>query len=155
VPRLMFVAMKNIEIKPSPLWLQCALVAMGSKAINNVVDVTNYVMLLTAQPTHAYDYDKIRGHKIGARMAIDGETATLLNGKEYELAADDIVIADSEGAIGLAGIMGGGNSEVSLDTKSIILEVGTFDMYTVRKTSMRYGLFTDALTRFNKGQSPI
>src|SRR5690606_30342369 len=96
VPRLMAVAMKNVEIGPSPLWLQCALVAMGSKAINNIVDVTNYVMLLTAQPTHAYDYDKIRGAKLGARMAQAGEKVELLNGKAYELTEDDIVIADNE-----------------------------------------------------------
>lgn len=155
VPRLMFAAMKNVDIKPSPLWLQTALVAMGSKPINNIVDVTNYVMLLTAQPTHAYDYDKLRGHKIGARMAKNGEKLTLLNGKTYELSEDDIVIADGEGEIGLGGIMGGGNSEVSADTKNIVLEVATFDMYAVRKSSMRHGIFTDALTRFNKGQSPL
>jgi phenylalanyl-tRNA synthetase beta chain len=155
VPRAMFVALKDVAIKPSPLWLQAALVAMGSKPINNIVDVTNYIMLLTAQPTHAYDYDKIRGKTIGARMARDGERVTLLNGKTYDLMADDIVIADAEGPIGLGGIMGGGNSEVSPDTKNIILEVATFDMYAVRKSSMRHGVFTDALTRFNKGQSSL
>lgn len=155
VPRLMFAAMKNIEIKPSPLWLQCALVAMGSKAINNIVDVTNYVMLLTAQPTHAYDYDTLRGQKIGARMAKKGETVELLNGKTYQLSEDDIVIADKEGPIALGGIMGGAGSEVSPSTKNIVLEVANFDMYTARKSSMRHGVFTDALTRFNKGQSPL
>lgn len=155
VPRAMFVVMDNVEIKPSPLWLQCVLVAMGSKPINNVVDVTNYVMLMTAQPTHAYDYDKLRGAKIGARMAHDGETIKLLNGKTYELTADDIVIADAEGPVGLGGIMGGGESEVSAETTRIVLEVATFDMYTVRKSSMRHGVFTDALARFNKGQSPL
>ncbi|MGB4762040.1 MAG: phenylalanine--tRNA ligase subunit beta [Candidatus Saccharimonas sp.] len=155
VPRIMFVAMQNIEVKPSPLWLQCALVAMGGKPINNVVDVTNYVMLLTAQPTHAYDYDKIRGTKIGARMAKAGEQVSLLNGKTYELTTDDIVIADGEGPVGLAGIMGGGDSEVDANTKNIVLEVASFDMYAVRKSSMRHGIFTDALTRFNKGQSPL
>lgn len=155
VPRFMATAIKGIEVKPSPLWLQCALVALGSKPINNIVDVTNYVMLLTAQPTHAYDYDKVRGHELTARMAKDGEKAELLNGKTYELTENDIVIADSEGAIGLAGIMGGGNSEVSSETKNIVLEVGNFDMYNLRKSSMRHGVFTDALTRFNKGQSAL
>lgn len=155
VPRFMAVAMKDVAVKPSPLWLQCELVRLGSKAINNIVDITNYIMLLTAQPTHAYDYDKLRGQKLGARMARPGETALLLNGKTYELAEDDIVIADAEGVVGLAGIMGGGNSEVSAETKNIVLEVATFDMYAVRKTSMRHGVFTDALTRFNKGQSPL
>lgn len=155
VPRFMVVAMKNVAVKPSPLWLQIELARLGSKAINNIVDVTNYVMLLTAQPTHAYDYDKLRGHRLGARMASDGEKITLLNHKTYELSADDIVITDGEGAVGLAGIMGGGESEVSSDTKNIVLEVANFDMYAVRKSSMRHGIFTDALTRFNKGQSPL
>ncbi len=155
VPRFTTVVMKDVEIKRSPLWLQCALVAMGSKPINNVVDVTNYAMLLTAQPTHAYDYNKLRGHKLGARMARAGETVRLLNDKTYELTTDDIVIADGEGAVGLAGIMGGGDSEVSDMTTTVALEVATFDMYTLRKSSMRHGVFTDALARFNKGQSPL
>ncbi len=154
-PRFMAVAIKNVTVGPSPLWLQCALVAMGSKPINNLVDVTNYVMLLTAQPTHAYDYDKLRGGTLGVRMARAGEKITLLNHKGYELTEDDIVIADGEGPVGLAGIMGGGDSEVDENTKNIVLEVATFDMYAVRKTAMRYGVFTDALTRFNKGQSPL
>ena len=154
-PRFMAVAMKNVDVKPSPLWLQCELVRLGSKPINNVVDVTNYIMLMTAQPVHAYDYDKIRGHKIGARMAKNGEKVHLLNDKIYELDETDIVIADEGGAVGLAGVMGGGDSEVSMETKNIVLEVATFDMYAIRKTSMKYGLFTDAVTRFNKGQSPL
>ncbi len=152
-PRFMAVAMKDVEIKPSPLWLQIELVRMGSKAINNIVDITNYMMLLTAQPSHAYDYDKLRGATLGARMAQKGEMTTLLNGKSYELAEDDVVIADGEGVIGLAGIMGGGNSEVSSETKNIVIEVANFDMYALRKSSMRHGIFTDALTRFSKGQS--
>lgn len=155
VPRFMAVVMKDVTVKPSPLWLQVELMRLGSKAINNIVDVTNYVMLLTAQPVHAYDYDKLRGHKLGARMAKKGEKVALLNHKTYELSEDDIVIADGEGVVGLAGIMGGGESEVSADTKSIVLEVANFDMYAVRKSSMQHGLFTDALVRFNKGQSPL
>lgn len=155
VPRFMSVAIKDVDVKPSPFWLQCALVAMGSKPINNIVDATNYIMLLTAQPTHAYDYDKLRGNKLGARMAKAGEKVTLLNDKTYELTEEDIVIADGEGPVGLAGIMGGGESEVSNDTKNIVLEVANFDMYTLRRSSMRHGLFTDALTRFNKGQSSL
>ncbi|MEO8691470.1 MAG: phenylalanine--tRNA ligase subunit beta, partial [Candidatus Saccharimonas sp.] len=155
VSRLIFTAVKNVEVQPSPLWLRCALVAMGAKSINNIVDVTNYIMLVTAQPVHAYDYDKLRGHKIGARMAKYGEKVALLNGKTYELTSDDIVIADGEGPVGLGGIMGGNDSEVDEDTKNIVCEVATFNMYTARKSSMRHGLFTDALTRFNKGQSPL
>ena len=155
VPRFMAVAIRNVTVQPSPLWLQCQLVAMGGKPINNIVDATNYMMLLTAQPTHAYDYDKLRGHKLEARMARDGEKVSLLNGKEYELTSDDIVIADGEGVIGLAGIMGGTDTEVSSDTKNIVLECANFDMYALRRTAMRHGIFTDALTRFNKGQSPL
>ena len=155
VPRFMAVAIKDVEVKPSPLWLQCQLVAMGGKPINNIVDATNYIMLMTAQPTHAYDYDNLRGHKLEARMARDGEKVSLLNGKEYELTSDDIVIADGEGVIGLAGIMGGADTEVSSDTKNIVLECANFDMYALRRTAMRHGIFTDALTRFNKGQSPL
>ena len=155
VPVFSAVAIKNIEVQPSPLWLQCQLVAMGGKPINNIVDATNYMMLMTAQPTHAYDYDKLRGSKLGARLARDGEKVSLLNGKEYELTTDDIVIADGEGVIGLAGIMGGADTEVSNGTKNIILECANFDMYALRRTAMRHGIFTDALTRFNKGQSPL
>ena len=155
VPRFMAVAIRDVTVGPSPLWLQCQLVAMGGKPINNIVDATNYIMLMTAQPTHAYDYNKLRGSKIGARMARDGEKVSLLNGKEYELTNDDIVIADGEGVIGLAGIMGGADTEVSSDTKNIVLECANFDMYALRRTAMRHGIFTDALTRFNKGQSPL
>ena len=155
VPRFMAVAIRDVTVGPSPLWLQCQLVVMGGKPINNIVDATNYMMLLTAQPTHAYDYDKLRGHKLEARLARDGEKVSLLNGKEYELTTDDIVIADGEGVIGLAGIMGGADTEVSNGTKNIILECANFDMYALRRTAMRHGIFTDALTRFNKGQSPL
>ena len=155
VPRFMAVAVKNVTVQPSPLWLQCQLVAMGGKPINNIVDATNYIMLMTAQPTHAYDYDKLCGGKLGARMAREGETIALLNGKTCALGTDDIVIADSERAVALGGIMGGSDTEVSSDTKSIVLECANFDMYAVRKTAMRHGVFTDALSRFNKGQSPL
>lgn len=155
VPRFMAVAMKDAVVKPSPFWLQCELVRLGGKPINNIVDITNYVMLMTGQPLHAYDYDKLAGHALGVRMGKQGETLPLLNGKTYEVTPDDIVIVDGEKPIGMGGIMGGGNSEVSDSTKNIVLECATFDMYTIRKTSMRHGLFTDAVTRFNKGQSPL
>ena len=155
VPRFMAVAIRDVTVQPSPLWLQCQLVAIGGKPINNIVDATNYMMLMTAQPTHAYDYDKLRRSTLEARMARDGEKVSLLNGKEYELTTDDIVIADGEGVIGLAGIMGGTDTEVSNDTKNIVLECANFDMYALRRTAMRHGIFTDALTRFNKGQSPL
>ncbi|USN96996.1 MAG: phenylalanine--tRNA ligase subunit beta [Candidatus Nomurabacteria bacterium] len=154
VSRFMAVAIKDVTVKPSPVWLQAELVRLGAKPINNIVDVTNYVMLLTAQPMHAYDYDKV-GSKLGVRMAHDGELIALLNGKNAELNSSDIVITDGEKAIGIGGVMGGSETEVSDDTKNIILECANFDMYTLRRTSMRHGLFTDAVTRFTKGQSPL
>jgi phenylalanyl-tRNA synthetase beta chain len=154
-PRFMAVAIKGVEVKPSPLWLQAELVRLGSKPINNIVDVTNYVMLLTAQPMHAYDYDKVTTGKLGVRLAGEGEKLKLLGGKEITLDSADIVITDGEKPIGLGGVMGGADTEVSDDTQNIILEVATFDMFTIRRTSMRHGLFTEASTRFTKGQSPM
>ena len=155
VPRFMAVAIRGVQVTPSPFWLQCQLVAMGAKPINNIVDATNYVMLMTAQPTHAYDYDTLQGGQLGARMARQGETLALLNGKTIELTPDDIVIADGQGPVALGGIMGGSRTEVSATTTTIVLECATFDMYAVRKMAMRHGVFTDALARFNKGQSPL
>lgn len=154
VPRFMAVAIKDVSVKPSPVWLQAELVRLGSKPINNIVDITNYVMLLTAQPMHAYDYDKVGG-RIGVRLAHDGEQIALLNGKTVELNSADIVITDGEKAIGIGGVMGGSDTEVSSETKNVILECANFDMYTLRRTSMRHGLFTDAVTRFTKGQSSL
>ena len=155
VPRFMAVAIRGVQVAPSPFWLQCQLVAMGAKPINNIVDATNYVMLMTAQPTHAYDYDTLQGGQLGARMARRGETLALLSGKTIELTPDDIVVADGQGPVALGGIMGGSRTEVSATTTTIVLECATFDMYAVRKMAMRHGVFTDALARFNKGQSPL
>ena len=155
VPRFMTLVIKGVEVRPSPFWLQVELVRLGAKPINNIVDATNYAMLLTAQPTHAYDYDKLGGHKLGVRLAKGGEKVTLLNDKTYELSSDDIVIVDDKGVVGLGGVMGASASEVSSTTKNIVLEVASFDMYAIRKTSMRHGLFTDAVTRFSKGQSHL
>lgn len=153
-PRFMAVCMDKVKVGESPMWLKTALVAMGGKPINNVVDITNYMMFLTGQPTHAYDYDKLQGSTLGVRYAKDGEKVSLLNGKSYQLQTDDIVIVDGDGPVGLAGVMGGSDSEVSASTSRVVIECATFDMYTIRRMSMRYGLFTDAVTRFNKGQSP-
>jgi len=155
VPRFMAVALKDVTVKPSPLWLQAELCRVGAKPISNVVDVTNYMMLLTGQPLHAYDYDKVASGKLGARFAKPGEKLALLSGKTIELHEADMVITDGTKPIGLAGVMGGQETEVSAETKNIILECATFDMYAIRRTSMRHGLFTDAVTRFNKGQSPL
>lgn len=159
VPRFMAVAMRNTSVRPSPLWLQALLTRVGIKPVNNIVDVTNYVMHLTGQPLHAFDYDKIKERSatpgIHPRMSNAGEKLQLLGGKEIELTGDEIVIATDRQAVALAGVMGGSNTEVDENTKNIIIECATFDMYSIRRTSMRHGLFTDAVTRFNKGQSPL
>ena len=158
VPRFMAVTLSNVKVGPSPIWLQSFLTRLGAKSINNIVDMTNYMMLLTGQPTHAYDYDKVAKYSgevpaIIARQAVKGDKVKLLNGKEYEFESPAVVIATDKQAIGLGGIMGGSDTEVDDSTTSVIIECATFDMYNIRKTSMKYGLFTDAVTRFTKGQS--
>lgn len=160
VPRLMAVAMAGVTVRPSPVIIQTYLSRVGLRPINNIVDVTNYLMLLTGQPLHAYDYDKIKAVSgeiptLIARTAHEAEKLALLNSKTIELNDSSIVIATDKQAIGVAGVMGGAETEVDVSTKNIILEVANFDMYNIRRTSMRLGLFTDAVTRFNKGQSPL
>lgn len=159
VPRFMAVALELPKNSKSPIWLQVALSKLGFKPINLVVDIANYVMALTAQPLHAYDYDKVAslsGAKptVRARLSTDKEQVTLLGNKTISLEAGSIVISTDKEVIGIAGVMGGKNTEVDESTTKIILEVATFDMYSIRKTSMKTGLFTDAVTRYTKGQSP-
>jgi phenylalanyl-tRNA synthetase beta chain len=161
VPRFMAVALSGITIKPSPLWLQVHLMRVGIRPINNIVDATNYIMVLTGQPLHAYDYDKVRALSGGSAAEITvryphaSEQITLLNGKQITPREEAIMIASGNHLIGVGGVMGGEDTEVSNETKNIILEVATFDMYSIRRTAMAHGLFTDAVTRFNKGQSPL
>ena len=154
-PRYTAVVIDGVTVAPSPLWLQSYLKRVGIRPINNVVDITNYMMMLTAQPLHAFDFDKVsQGDKaeIIVRKPHDGEEMTLLDGKRITPHADAVLICNPDGPIALGGVMGGGNSEVSTETTKIILECATFDMYNIRRTSMAHGLFTDAVTRFNKGQ---
>lgn len=159
-PRFMAVAMSDVDIKPSPLWLQALLTRVGIKPINNIVDMTNHLSYLTGQPLHAYDYDKIKtlsGDEptLLVRKAHHGEKIKLLNGKEIEPAENTIMIATDKVAVGIGGVMGGSETEVDDNTKNIIIECANFDMYAIRRSSMIHGLFTDAVTRFNKGQSPL
>lgn len=157
VPRFQLLTMTNIKVGPSPLWLQATLSRLGAKSINNIVDMTNYLMLTTGQPLHAYDFDKVAkdGHaQFVVRHPKKGEKLPLLDGRTIEPRKEAIVIADQDKAIGLGGVMGGSNSEIDKDTTRIIIEAANFDMYNIRRTSMAHGLFTDAVTRFNKGQSP-
>ena len=159
VPRFMMQAISNIKVGPSPLWLQAFLARIGQKSVNNIVDITNYMMLITGQPLHAFDYDKVAKvgevNALGPRMARSNEKIALLNGKTINLSSNDIVIAAGDTPIALAGVMGGSDTEVDANTKNIIIECATFNMYAVRRTSMRHGLFTDAVTRYTKGQSPL
>ena len=154
-PRFCVVAMSDVEVKPSPIWLQSKLNRVGIRPINNIVDITNFYMLETAQPLHAYDYDKVKTGVLGVRLSKDSETLKLIGGKQLKLEEGAVVITDGEKPIGLGGVMGGADTEVDANTKNIILECGTFDMNATRKTAMKYGLFTDAATRFTKGQSPL
>lgn len=162
VPRLMAVVMNNITVEQSPRDIQSLLTLSGIKPINNIVDITNYISLLTAQPLHAYDYDKLKSLSedkipvLKARLSKPNEFLTLLGSKKIELKDNQsVVIASDNKAVGLGGVMGGMETEVDSNTKNIVIECATFDMYNIRKTSMKYGLFTDAVTRFNKGQSPL
>jgi phenylalanyl-tRNA synthetase beta chain len=154
-PRFLMVGMADAKVKPSPLWLQIYLSRVGIRPINNIVDLTNFYMMETAQPLHAYDYDKLKTGKVGVRLSKDGEELKIIGGKKIKLKAGAVVITDGENPIGLGGVMGGADTEVDENTKNIIIECGTFDMNLTRKTSMTYGLFTDASTRFTKGQSPL
>jgi len=161
VPRFSAVTMANVKIGPSPTWLQVALAKVGQKSINNIVDLTNFYMLVTGQPLHAYDYDKVaalsagNGAEITVRFPRPGEQVALLNGKTIEPRQEAMMIAGGNQLIGVGGVMGGSDTEVSNDTQNIIIEAASFDMYSIRRTSMAHGLFTDAVTRFNKGQSPL
>jgi phenylalanyl-tRNA synthetase beta chain len=162
VPRFVAGTLSNIQIKPSPVWLQLQLARHGVRPINNVVDITNLLMLETGQPMHAYDYDKVRAldgdaktATIAVRLPKNDEKLELLSGKTITPNEKAILIATASTAIGLGGVMGGGDTEVSADTTNIILECASFDMYSIRRTAMANGVFTDAVTRFTKGQSPL
>jgi phenylalanyl-tRNA synthetase beta chain len=162
VPRFCLLVIKDIKVGPSPMWLQTCLSRIGIKSINNIVDITNYYTHLSAQPSHAFDYDKVAAkdpdpvlRQLNVRMSKIGEKITLLGGKTIELKEGAFVVSTKTQPIALGGVMGGADTEVDENTKNIILEVGTWDMNTIRRTSMYYGLFTDAATRYTKGQSPL
>lgn len=150
-PRFLAVTIANVSAAVSPFWLKLALNRVGVRSINHLVDITNYLMLETGQPLHMYDYAKIVQNKLIVREARAGEIFTALDHKEYVLAEGDLVIADSKKILGLAGIMGGLDSEVSEATTSGILEAAVFDKVQILKTARRLGLKTEASTRFSKG----
>lgn len=149
-PRYCGVVVANLTVQPSPNWLKTALERLGVRSINNIVDITNYVMLELGQPLHAFDYDKVENHHIVVRRSKKGEKLITLDGRERNLDQDMLVIADARKPIGLAGIMGGANTEVSKSTKTIVLEAANFDAINNRKTSKILNLRTEASTRFEK-----
>lgn len=142
---------KNVKIGPSPDWLQKRLLKFGINPINNIVDITNYIMLDLGQPLHAFDADKIKGNKIVVRKAKPEETITTLDREVRQLTKDILVIADQTDPIAIAGIMGSSNSEISGETKNVVLEAAIFDRKSIRKTAKNLGLTTEASYRFERG----
>jgi phenylalanyl-tRNA synthetase beta chain len=153
-PRFSALVFENITVAPSPLWLQFRLSALGLNPINNIVDLTNYVMSELAQPMHAYDRRLLRGGTLTARLAGEGERSMALNHQEYALTPANLVIADAGGPVGIAGVIGGLDSAISEATASIVLEAANFNASSVRKTSSALKIRTDASMRFEKAQDP-
>jgi len=147
-------AFEDVRVGPSPLWLKARLMACGQRPISNVVDVTNYVMLLTGQPLHAFDADRVAGGKLVVRRGREGERLRTLDGADRELDPDTVVICDEQGPSSLAGIMGGERSEVGEHTTRVLLEAATWVGSNIQRTSTRLGLRSEASARFEKGLSP-
>ena len=154
-PRYTARMVKNVKIGPSPKWLRQRLHACGVRPINNIVDITNYVMLEYGQPMHAFDYRYVDSGKIIVRRAAEGETLTTLDGNEHTLTNKMLVIADQDKAIGLAGIMGGLNSEILDTTTTVVFESANFNGTCIRQTANAVGMRTDASTKFEKGLNPL
>jgi len=161
-PRYMCISMDNIEVKESPVWLKSLLIKSSMRPINNIVDITNYLSLITAQPLHAFDYDKVVSKDpnakdrayITVRLAKDSESIHTLDGNTVKLTNNNLVIADSTNPIAIAGVIGGYDTQVDSGTKRVIIESANFNKFSIRKTSMELGIFTDSVTRYTKGQSP-
>ena len=154
-PRYSALVFENVTVAPSPLWLQYRLEAIGLNTINNIVDVTNYVMAELAQPMHAFDFEKLHGGTIFVRSARAGEEIVALNDQSYNLSPANLVIADAQGPIAIAGVIGGLHSAIGPETKRIVLEGACFQAASVRKTSVALKLRTDASMRFEKSQDPL
>lgn len=153
-PRYTAAVVRGVSVGPSPEWLATRLRAVGVRPINNVVDATNYVLYELGQPLHAFDLSRLAGSEIRVRRARPGERITTIDGVERTLAGDELVIADAREPVALAGVMGGENSEVTADTKDVLIECALFDPKTVRRTARRLGLVTDAAHRFERGVDP-
>ena len=154
-PRYTARMVRNVRIGPSPKWMRERLRAMGVRPINNIVDITNYVMMEYGQPMHAFDYRYVKGGKIIVRRAGDGEELTTLDGNVRKLTSNMLVIADDTRAVGLAGIMGGENSEIVSDTVDVVFESANFDGTCIRKGALALGMRTEASAKFEKGLDPM
>ncbi len=154
-PRYTARMVRNVKIAPSPKWMRERLRAMGVRPINNIVDITNYVMMEYGQPMHAFDYRYVKGGKIIVRRAEEGEELTTLDGNVRKLTANHLVIADDTRAVGLAGIMGGENSEIVDDTVDVVFESANFDGTCIRKGALALGMRTEASAKFEKGLDPM
>ncbi|MGE4277289.1 MAG: phenylalanine--tRNA ligase subunit beta [Lawsonibacter sp.] len=154
-PRYTARMVRNVRIAPSPKWMRERLRAMGVRPINNIVDITNYVMLEYGQPMHAFDYRYVKGGKIIVRRAEDGEELATLDGNVRKLNSSMLVIADDTRAVGLAGIMGGENSEIASDTVDVVFESANFDGTAIRKAALSLGMRTEASGKFEKGLDPL
>jgi len=152
--RYVATLIEGIEIRPSPGWMQERLIAAGMRPISNIVDITNYVMLELGQPLHAFDFTLLHKERIIVRRAQPGEKMTTLDGVDHELTIDTLVIADSQKAVAVAGVMGGANSEVGDGTTSVLLEAANFNAVNIRHTSVRLKARSEASSRFEKGLSP-
>ena len=150
-PRYCARIVKNVKIGPSPMWMRKALNAAGVRAINNIVDITNYVMLETGHPMHAFDMAKVKDKHIIVRRANEGETIVTLDGKERELTTSMLMIADQTNATGIAGVMGGEESEITDETTTVMFEIAAFDRTNIRLTTRALGLRTEASGRFERG----
>lgn len=153
-PRYSAIVLTGIKVGPSPLWLQQRLVSVGLRPINNIVDITNYVMVELGQPMHAFDAQKLVGSQIIVRQAKEGEAIESLDGEMRKLSSEDLVIADAQRPIAVAGIIGGTNAEIDYQTKTVILESANFNKASIRRSSMRLGIRTEASLRFEKGLDP-
>src|SRR5271156_5464113 len=146
--------LRGVKVQPSPDWLRQGLEAIGEKSINNVVDVTNYVMFELGHPLHAFDFDKLHEHRIIVRRAKPSEKIRTLDGADRTLTKDMCVIADAARAVSIGGVMGGAETEISFSTRNVLIECAWFDPISIRRTSKALGLRTEASYRFERGVDP-
>ncbi len=153
-PRFTARVFEDVKIGPSPWWLKARLMAAGQRPISNVVDITNYVMLLTGQPLHAFDLDRVAGAKLTVRRAGPGEQVQTLDGQTRTLDEQMVLIADADGPTSIAGVMGGARSEVHDGTTRVLMEAANWDGANIHRTSLKLGLRSEASSRFEKGLQP-